>query len=68
MENRHAVHIDVEMEKEMEKRKSNDIQQNLMVGCGRLPQPEWFSQTHLKKTIPYVRAYLRSADTRAWKN
>lgn len=22
---------------------------NLMGGCGRLPQPEWFSQTHLKK-------------------
>lgn len=37
----------------------------LMGGCGRLPRPEWFSQTHLKKTIPYVEAYLRSADTTA---
>lgn len=40
-------------------------EKNLMSGCGRLPQPEWFSQTHLKKTEPHVRAYLRSADTRA---
>lgn len=45
--NVHTVHIAGEMEENG--KNPSDIQLNLRSGCGRLPQPEWFSQTYLKK-------------------